>query len=149
MTAVSAAFIDGGRIARSSSGSDAERLLRHAAHGAFDRLWADTSRDLEAGARNSPRRDKARRRLWDARRTCAYAWLAHQLGLPRARCHFGLFDAAQLERVLAVCRAADPAAVRAFKVEDEPRRTQRTQSKSRSSSSVPEPAPAKAGVVKS
>lgn len=67
------------------------RAARMRAHDAFDRLW-------------SPGEPGSRKR--------AYAALAAFMGLPEAKAHIGMFDAAQCEQVIEFCSilAADPAA---------------------------------------
>lgn len=93
------------------------RLLRDAAHHAFDALWTDLGGAVtqSVGVRGTARQAKARRRVWRRQRDRAYAWLAHQLGVPIESCHFGRFDAAALWRVRALCAGADPRAVRSFR----------------------------------
>lgn len=82
-----------GRAAREAlkapPGSDLARA-RIAAHNTFDPLW-------QSG---------------HFTRGVAYEWLAGELGIPVIACHMVLFDAAQCERVVAICEA-HPAARRA------------------------------------
>lgn len=64
----------------------ATRHLRFVAHNQFDLLWkGEPGRDYRAS-------QKFRQR--------AYAWLARELGVPVADCHFGLFDAETLRRAI-------------------------------------------------
>lgn len=63
------------------------RTAKIAAHVAFDQLWKRTT---PAGCYS---------------RTGAYKWLAGQLGITVERCHIGMFNVAQCERVVEVCNA--------------------------------------------
>lgn len=63
--------------------ADAElRKAKMAAHAAFDVIW---------------RRRRTTRKK-------AYKWLSEQMGLPAEKTHIGMFDVAQCERVIALCR---------------------------------------------
>lgn len=62
--------------------NSAVRAARQAAHAAFDPIWQRG--DLSRGA--------------------AYHWLAQELGIPVAACHIGRFNAAQCDRVIALCK---------------------------------------------
>lgn len=95
------------------------KMLRNAAHGSFDRFWTRSGGRIgvpgvresasEPGRRRvSPRARKAQLRQWRQRRTRAYVWLAEQLGIPEAQCHFGWFDEATLRRVLELCAGCGP-----------------------------------------
>jgi hypothetical protein len=57
------------------------RELRHQCHEAFDPLWRDKTRF------------KSRKE--------AYLWLSKITGLPKARCHIGMFDAERCRKLLA------------------------------------------------
>ena len=106
------------------TGTKADRLARHnlllnAAHCAFDRLWTDVNGAVappkEGQARRAGGRSiKARVRIMRRQRPRAYAWLADRLGIPVAACHFGRLDDAQLERVIELCRDADPAGIKGW-----------------------------------
>lgn len=93
-------------------------MIRHAAHQDFDRLWAEDVPGVTLGHRLTKRCRNALHREWPKRRTAAYAWLADRLGLPAWRCHFGYFDAATLERVIELSRAATPEEIRVFQAQD-------------------------------
>lgn len=54
------------------------RMEKSRAHRSFDPLW-------ETGMMS---------------RTVAYAWLAVQMGIPRAQCHIGMFDVDQCKQVV-------------------------------------------------
>lgn len=73
-----------GRLANSEL-----REAKRAAHDAFDPLWTDTG-----GSRN--KRGRARESAYDR--------LAHALGIPRAQCHIGMFDADLCRRTVEVCK---------------------------------------------
>lgn len=90
------------------------RLLHRAAHQDFDRLWANDVPGVTLGHKITNRCRNALHRQWPKRRSAAYAWLADRLGLPAWRCSLGLFDAATLERVIALSRAATPEEIRVF-----------------------------------
>ena len=65
-------------------GTLADADLRHARKinkGAFERIWQDGYMS----------------------RTEAYAWLAQQLGITQAECHFGLFEADRCRKAFEVC----------------------------------------------
>lgn len=62
----------------------ADKQLRDAkmkAHAAFDPIWRENK----------------------MKRSTAYAWLAEQLGIDVTKCHIGMFDLEQCERVVEVC----------------------------------------------
>lgn len=59
------------------------RTLKQQAHVAFDPMWRDSKMS----------------------RSEAYIWLASKLGIPRKKCHIGMFDEATCERVIEVCNA--------------------------------------------
>lgn len=63
------------------------RAAKIAAHAAFDPLW-------RGGSMTRPE---------------AYTWLAKQLGIPRKKCHIGMFDEASCYLVAKVCQAWTPA----------------------------------------
>lgn len=63
------------------------RAAKIAAHVAFDELWKRTT---PAGSYS---------------RTGAYRWLAEQLGIEVERCHIGMFDVEQCQRVVEICEA--------------------------------------------
>lgn len=44
-----------------------------------------------------------------ASRSEAYKWLAEQLGIPAAQCHWGWFELEMCERAAAICKAAGSA----------------------------------------
>jgi len=104
--------------------SDADRRARHnlllnAAHRAFDRLWTDVNGAVAPPKEGQYRRaggrsTKARVRIMRRQRLHAYAWLADRLGIPVKTCHFGRLDDAQLERVIELCRDAEPAELRVW-----------------------------------
>lgn len=60
------------------------RRWKIAAHNAFDPLW-----------KYGPFR---------GRRNAAYAWLAEQMGLPKEQTHIGMFDVAQCQQVIQICK---------------------------------------------
>lgn len=60
------------------------RRWKIAAHNAFDPLW-----------RFGPFRGQ---------RNSAYAWLAEQMGLPKEKTHIGMFDVAQCQQVIQICK---------------------------------------------
>lgn len=57
------------------------RRARLAAHNAFDPLW-------KSGG---------------VRRVEAYAWLSREVGVPKEKCHIGMFDLRECKKVLEVC----------------------------------------------
>lgn len=65
------------------------RVAKQAAHAAFDRLWKSKMSKEGCGKKRA--------------RGAGYAWLAEQLGIPRAECHIGMFDVDQCERVVTLC----------------------------------------------
>ena len=66
-----------GRLANSEL-----RLAKREAHAAFDPIWKTGKK----------------------KRNQAYGWLALKLGIPRYRCHIGMFDVALCARAVEVCR---------------------------------------------
>lgn len=62
------------------------RRWKIAAHNAFDPLW-----------RFGPFR---------GRRNIAYAWLAEQMGLPKEKTHIGMFDVAECQQVIQICKSS-------------------------------------------
>lgn len=60
------------------------RRWKIAAHNAFDPLWKFGP---FRGHRNS-----------------AYAWLAEQMGLPKEKTHIGMFDVAECQQVIQICK---------------------------------------------
>ncbi len=60
------------------------RRWKIAAHDAFDPLW-----------KYGPFR---------GRRNAAYAWLAEQMGLPKEKTHIGMFDVAECQQVIQICK---------------------------------------------
>lgn len=60
------------------------RRWKIAAHDAFDPLW-----------KYGPFR---------GRRNSAYAWLAEQMGLPKEKTHIGMFDVAECQQVIQICK---------------------------------------------
>lgn len=62
------------------------RRWKIAAHNAFDPLW-----------KFGPFR---------GRRNCAYAWLAEQMGLPKEKTHIGMFDVAECQQVIQICKSS-------------------------------------------
>ena len=62
------------------------RRWKIAAHNAFDPLW-----------RFGPFRGQ---------RNGAYAWLAEQMGLPKEKTHIGMFDVAQCQQVIEICKTS-------------------------------------------
>lgn len=66
------------------------RRAKGKAHAAFDRLW-----------KAKQQRDGC---SMDAARGSAYAWLSEQMDIPFAETHIGMFDVAQCERVVELCR---------------------------------------------
>ena len=60
------------------------RRWKIAAHDAFDPLW-----------KFGPFR---------GRRNAAYAWLAEQMGLPKEKTHIGMFDVAECQQVIQICK---------------------------------------------
>ena len=60
------------------------RRWKIAAHNAFDPLW-----------KFGPFR---------GRRNAAYAWLAEQMGLPKEKTHIGMFDVAECQQVIQICK---------------------------------------------
>lgn len=60
------------------------RRWKIAAHDAFDSLW-----------KYGP---------FKRRRNAAYAWLAEQMGLPKEETHIGMFDVAQCQQVIQICK---------------------------------------------
>lgn len=60
------------------------RRWKIAAHDAFDPLW-----------KCGPFR---------GRRNSAYAWLAEQMGLPKEKTHIGMFDVAECQQVIQICK---------------------------------------------
>ena len=66
------------------------RRLRRAAHAAFDSLWRLKMR------RHGVSKSRAR--------SSGYKWLAEQLGIHRAQCHIGDFDASLCQRAINVCQ---------------------------------------------
>ena len=60
------------------------RRWKIAAHNAFDPLW-----------KYGPFR---------GRRNSAYAWLAEQMGLPKEKTHIGMFDVAECQQVIQICK---------------------------------------------
>lgn len=73
------------------------RRLRTEAHRYFDHLWHRKLGDL------SPQKRRLGVTL-KAARAAAYEWLGQRLGMTRAECHIGLFDAEQCREVIAVCK---------------------------------------------
>lgn len=61
------------------------RRMRKAAHDAFDSLW----------------------KKGEMSRLQAYDWLADQLEMPIDKCHIGMFDATQCQRVIDVVKARE------------------------------------------
>lgn len=71
----------------------ADKELRQAkqrAHASFDPLWQAKMHRAKITKGHA--------------RAKGYKWLAEQLGVPPPECHIGLFDVAQCERVVEVCR---------------------------------------------
>lgn len=62
------------------------RRWKIAAHNAFDPLW-----------KFGPFR---------GRRNAAYVWLAGQMGLSREETHIGMFDVAQCQQVVQICKSS-------------------------------------------
>lgn len=60
------------------------RRWKIAAHDAFDPLW-----------KYGP---------FKHRRNAAYAWLAEQMGLPKEKTHIGMFDVAECQQVIQICK---------------------------------------------
>lgn len=89
--------------------------LRDRAHRTFDRIWIELGGAITQGDDLTRRRQKAKKRIWRRQRTAAYAWLADQLDLPSAHCHFGKFDEPTLLRVIELVEHADHDAVRRYK----------------------------------
>lgn len=48
----------------------------------------------------------ARLEFGDESRNDVYVWLAREMAIPLARCHFGMFDEAQCERAIAILEHA-------------------------------------------
>lgn len=96
----------------------ANRTLRDAkqrAHACFDPLWVQAPRMYPAPQTNTPKqRRKAHKRIRQAARTRAYAWLAERLGLEKEQCHIGMFSVEQCDQVVAVCKTMTPEKVRAW-----------------------------------
>lgn len=63
------------------------RRWKIAAHNAFDPLW-----------KSGPFR---------GRRNSAYAWLAEQMGLPKEKTHIGMFDVAECQQVIQICKESN------------------------------------------
>lgn len=79
-------------------GKMANRELREArkkAHAAFDPLWQEK---LIITQKNNRHYSKSRAR------NEMYAWLANELGIPKARCHIAMFDVETCKQVVEVCR---------------------------------------------
>lgn len=62
------------------------RDARHALHRIFDPLWHDAAGRFKDGQRKNKR--------W-VRHDRAYQWLADAMGIPKAKCHFGMFTLEQ------------------------------------------------------
>lgn len=70
--------------------------LRHEAHEAFDRLWRPRGVLM---------------------RGICYRWLAYELGIPVARCHFAELTHEEIGRARAVCERASVAQIDRWQVE--------------------------------
>ena len=93
------------------------RAAKSRAHRVFDPLWRDAYLDYDdlPGERNRAerkRRKAAIRRITSRARTRAYAWLAHQLGIPEHECHIGYFDLDLCEQTVSLCQGMTPERIR-------------------------------------
>lgn len=66
------------------------RAAKSAAHAAFDPLWKAKMR------REQCSQSKARK--------AGYKWLADQMGMNPKRCHIGMMDVAECQRVVEICQ---------------------------------------------
>lgn len=66
------------------------RNAKRSAHAAFDPMWLAKVEREQVSKRQA--------------RNAAYKWLATCLGISLADCHIGMFDVAQCEQVIAICK---------------------------------------------
>lgn len=87
------------------------RAYKKAAHARFDPLWREAPRIYQLSG-DKQERAKAQRVIRQRARARTYAWLANQLGITPDECHIGMFDCDTCQRVIDICKTADPKQIR-------------------------------------
>lgn len=72
------------------------RAWKIKAHAAFDPLWKKKLDSMRVRVRLDYPKHLAR--------NAGYAWLADQLGIPRKRCHIGMFDVELCKKTVQLCQ---------------------------------------------
>ena len=80
------------------------REARKLAHAAFDPIWTEIWKDLNAGMAEKAGKSVPAFYGKGKARKAIYQWLADEMGIPVDECHISWFDVPDCKRVIEICR---------------------------------------------